>query len=110
MFLDSPTIRCFPTVHNFFFQGSRWYLQSHKRQLCLYCAPDNLVLTCALYIEVYVIDNTWCEYQSNQTNKYAVNLGLTCKTPIYNGCFKIVAYTEQQQTAGHDDNSYNQFQ
>ena len=42
--------------------------------MCLYCAPEYLLLSFVLYIEV--IDKTWCEYKSIQTMDYAVNLGL----------------------------------
>ena len=54
-----------------------------------------------------------CEYEPacNPTTNYAVNPGLIMsKTSVNNGCIKIVAYMEQQQTTGHVDNGYHQFQ
>ena len=42
----------------------------------------------------------------NQMADYAVNSGLIIiKTPVNNGCFNIVAYTEQQQNICCVDNS-----
>ena len=68
---------------------------SYKRQLCLKCTPDKLVMIVVLYIEVYVIDKTWSEYEPNQTTDYVVNLGLIMtKTIVNNGCFSIVTYTK----------------
>ena len=65
----------------------------------------------ALYIDVYVIDKTWCEYECNQTMDYALNTGLiTSKTPVNNGCLNIVVQTKQQQTTGYVDNGQRQFQ
>ena len=67
--------------------------------MCLYCAPDYLVPTFVLYIEVYVIYKTCGEYEPNQTADYVVNPGLIkSKTPVSNGHFNIVSYTQQQQT------------
>ena len=41
-----------------------------------------------LYIKVYVINKTWCEYEPNQTADYAANPGLIMnKTPVNNGSF-----------------------
>ena len=57
------------------------------------CASDHVVLIFVFYVEVYVIDKTWCEYEPNKTtdNHNAVNPGLiTSKTPVNNGCIKIV--------------------
>ena len=46
-----------------------------------------------------------------QTTNYAVNPGLIMsKTPAKNSCFNIVAFKEQQQTSGHVDNDFCQFQ
>ena len=46
----------------------------------------------------------------NHTADYAVNPGLmTSKTPVNNGCFNIVAYTEPQQTIGPVANGCRQF-
>ena len=44
-----------------------------------------------LYIEVYVIDKTWCEPESNQTTDYAANRGLiTSKTLFVNKKFEAM--------------------
>ena len=64
-----------------------------------------------LYIEVYIINKTLCEYEPNQTTDYAVNPGLIMsKTPVDNGCFNLVVCMKQQQTTGRVDNGYCQFQ
>ena len=48
----------------------------------LYCTPEHFVLIFVLYVEVYVIDKTRCEYEPNETMDYAVNPGLIMrKTP-----------------------------
>ena len=49
------------------------------------------VVSPVLYIKVYVVDKTWCEYEPNQTTDYAVNPQLiTSKPPstTNKGCFK----------------------
>ena len=70
---------------------------------CSQSAQGHVITIVVLYskFKVYVMDKTWCEYEPNQTAEYAVNRGLiTSKTPVNNGCFIIVAYTELQQAIG----------
>ena len=72
--------------------------------MCLYCAPDHLVLICVLHIEVCVIDKMLCEYEPNQATDYAINVGLIMsKTPVNNACIKLIVvdYMYQQQPTGH---------
>ena len=47
--------------------------KSHTRQLWLYCTGDNLAPMFVWYIEVYVLDKTWCEYELYQITDYDVN-------------------------------------
>ena len=85
-------------------------MDTHKKQH-VPVLLEHLVPICVVYINVYGIYKTWCEYEPNQTTDYAVNLGLIMsKIRFNNGCFNILAYTEQQQTTGHVDNDCRQFQ
>ena len=60
-----------------------------------------------LYIEVYVIDKTWCKYKPNQTNDYAVNPGLIrSKTPA----IKAVLTHGQLVSSKSVDHGCHQFQ
>ena len=72
---------------------------------CPYSTQGHVPSMFVLYIKVYVIDKTRCEYEPNQTADYAVNMGfITSKIHVNDGCFNIKAYTEQQQTTGPVDN------
>ena len=68
-------------------------------------------MICVLYIKAYFIRKICREYEPNQTADYAANLGFIMrKTLVNNGCFNIVAYTEEQQTTGCVDKGCCQFQ
>ena len=53
-----------------------------------------------LYIKVYVVGKSWCEYEPNQKSDDAVNPGfITSKTSINSACYNMLGGSSSKQRA-----------